>query len=606
MARERAAKRSRKEEPSSNATSPSVAASGQHDLNPFERLPDDVVQKIFSNLDALDAYEESMLWAVDRRFRQLLPGVLWKSISIDASRSHIPSDSDDNENYRDNENIKYAVRRSASFEKQLKRFKERLQRGRDAAAARKKLALLCSKADAGEVTANDVKQQQQLERLLQKLGQQQQIRGAKQIFVENVVPVSLTNSTGRAVHDVLMQHARRNAECIIGLLSTASTAAVPPDSVNFDANCEWWDDEELGANESLTLAHAAGWFLSALAPARVKTIRVSCSRFVEALASVLQRGCMPSLREFKAYQTDHFTCEEYIALSTDHVESRACARFSWIVAFSLPVAPQARLVAAFPELRSVCIDVEDDAALQEIANLEHLEELEVLVLDSEEDVAEALAAIAAGPSGAKLRKLILNDDDYFLKSEVIASLNAQCLASVLRCTSLEALSIPVGPDCAALLPALGRLERLKELKLGFDISGAADGGAGLLRASAALLGSLAGKGLGECKICVRAGDGSAPVDAAALSELFGAALASAPVVDFQLDRVFPAEALAAPAGGRAAPAGPPRAAHTARCQPPLPGAEKRRAVGGAGGGPQPLRRLSGRARHAPRGIARRR
>eukprot|EP00741_Cyanophora_paradoxa_P006801 tig00001041_g6577.t1 len=51
-------------------------------INHFERLPDELVQRIFSELEAFEAYEKCRLWAVDRRFRRLSAGVHWQQLEV--------------------------------------------------------------------------------------------------------------------------------------------------------------------------------------------------------------------------------------------------------------------------------------------------------------------------------------------------------------------------------------------------------------------------------------------------------------------------------------------------------------------------------------------
>eukprot|EP00741_Cyanophora_paradoxa_P016085 tig00000042_g15527.t1 len=384
MARERAAKRSRKEEPPSSAAGPyaSEAASGQQNLNPFARLPDALVQQILSNLDAVEAHEDSKLWAVDRRFRQLLPGVLWKSLKVNADA--VPGD---------DEGFEFQAK---CFQKQLQRFAERLGAGR--------------------------------------------MLGVKHLNIFRVLP-SLNDDEDIEdddFHAEMIKHAKRILNCIIGLLAVAATVASELDLV------------------PVSLKQMAASCMAALSPAQLKSMKVSSSSFLYALASVAKPAHVLSLLEFDCTNA---------SLSKDHA---------------------ARLVAAFPKLRSLSIGVNGGEALREIAGCAYLEELNVSFSFLDDHAASALAAIAAGPSGAKLREL---------KLCAYGPLNAQCLASVLLFPSLEEISIKVGPDCAALLPALGRLERLKALNLTLHRSEAADGGAGLLRAGAALLGSRGGAGL---------------------------------------------------------------------------------------------------------------
>eukprot|EP00741_Cyanophora_paradoxa_P016076 tig00000042_g15520.t1 len=422
MAQERAAKRSRKEEPSSSLTDPSGTASVQQGSNPFARLPDALVQQILSNIDALGAYKHSKLWAVDRRFRQLLPGVLWKSIEFDASAVK----AEDTES------------QSNGFQKQLKRFAE----------------LLGSR----------------------------QMLGVKHLDISCVLPPNYEEELEYSNRNEkeIMEHAQCISNCIAGLLAAAATAAAPPESIDFRATWDWWiptdRQRELGL-KPISLEQAATTFMVAVSPAPLKSMKVSsCEFFLTALASVVKPAHAQSLLKFNVGNVDT------VALSKDHV---------------------ARLVAEFPALRSLNARVEGGEALQEIAGCAHLEELIVSIKSVDEHVADALAAIAAGPSAAKLRKLVLSGIKSFCGDpKNRARLDAQSLASVLRLSSLEEVSISVRPDCAALLPALGRLERLRVVDLTLNLLGAAAGGAGLLRAGAELLRSRAGQGLKKCNMNV--------------------------------------------------------------------------------------------------------
>eukprot|EP00741_Cyanophora_paradoxa_P016897 tig00020943_g16318.t1 len=59
-----------------------AASAGSEQPNPFEHLPDEIVLRIFSELEALDAFECSKLWKLDRRFRRLCSSVEWKCLRI--------------------------------------------------------------------------------------------------------------------------------------------------------------------------------------------------------------------------------------------------------------------------------------------------------------------------------------------------------------------------------------------------------------------------------------------------------------------------------------------------------------------------------------------
>eukprot|EP00741_Cyanophora_paradoxa_P000032 tig00000057_g30.t1 len=85
---ERAQKRARAEEPFVCAAA-AAEADWDGGINHFARLPDEIVHRIFSELEALDAYETCRLWSLDRRFRRLVGGVDWKHLRI-TPRCHEP------------------------------------------------------------------------------------------------------------------------------------------------------------------------------------------------------------------------------------------------------------------------------------------------------------------------------------------------------------------------------------------------------------------------------------------------------------------------------------------------------------------------------------
>eukprot|EP00741_Cyanophora_paradoxa_P023233 tig00021579_g22440.t1 len=53
-----------------------------NDGNPFEQLSDALVQRVFSYLGATESWERCRLWAVDRRFRRVLAGMVWNEIDL--------------------------------------------------------------------------------------------------------------------------------------------------------------------------------------------------------------------------------------------------------------------------------------------------------------------------------------------------------------------------------------------------------------------------------------------------------------------------------------------------------------------------------------------
>eukprot|EP00741_Cyanophora_paradoxa_P019315 tig00000215_g18644.t1 len=74
-------------ESSFSTTGSSSAAAAKADgsadgVNHFARLPDELVQRIFSELEATEAYETCQLWSMDRRFRQIMRGVHWKELRL--------------------------------------------------------------------------------------------------------------------------------------------------------------------------------------------------------------------------------------------------------------------------------------------------------------------------------------------------------------------------------------------------------------------------------------------------------------------------------------------------------------------------------------------
>eukprot|EP00741_Cyanophora_paradoxa_P016898 tig00020943_g16319.t1 len=72
------------------ARQPAAAAGDANadDENPFDMLPDDLVLRILSELEATSAYTRR-LWAVDKRFRRLLGSVEWRELRIHEAQGRL-------------------------------------------------------------------------------------------------------------------------------------------------------------------------------------------------------------------------------------------------------------------------------------------------------------------------------------------------------------------------------------------------------------------------------------------------------------------------------------------------------------------------------------
>eukprot|EP00741_Cyanophora_paradoxa_P000677 tig00000430_g652.t1 len=82
-------------------------------MNHFARLPDELVQRIFSELEACEAFEKSQLRSVDRRFRRLVPDVHFKELKLQPDVECFGSDFEDLEVVDALEDYKALLDRSA-------------------------------------------------------------------------------------------------------------------------------------------------------------------------------------------------------------------------------------------------------------------------------------------------------------------------------------------------------------------------------------------------------------------------------------------------------------------------------------------------------------
>eukprot|EP00741_Cyanophora_paradoxa_P018156 tig00021038_g17529.t1 len=77
-----------------------TAAEAANGVNHFARLPDELVLRIFSELEGSEAHETNRLWAVDRRFRRLARGVEWQELQLEPQPCKQPCSSQVNEQER--------------------------------------------------------------------------------------------------------------------------------------------------------------------------------------------------------------------------------------------------------------------------------------------------------------------------------------------------------------------------------------------------------------------------------------------------------------------------------------------------------------------------
>eukprot|EP00741_Cyanophora_paradoxa_P002548 tig00000605_g2472.t1 len=122
----------------------SASKGSAEEENSFDRLPDELVQRIFSELEATEAYERIRLWAVDRRFGRLVRGVHWKELRIGVK---LPRDGEGRELY---------ALASQQFEQLARRAIARLKHGAFLGAARVVVGSLCHRRWARELQGHEV------------------------------------------------------------------------------------------------------------------------------------------------------------------------------------------------------------------------------------------------------------------------------------------------------------------------------------------------------------------------------------------------------------------------------------------------------------------
>eukprot|EP00741_Cyanophora_paradoxa_P022065 tig00021434_g21300.t1 len=219
-------------------------------VNHFARLPDELVLRIFSELDAGEAYEKNQLRSVDRRFRQLASSVHFKDL-----RLQLPLDLD------------YLLLSSDSDEA-LECFEEhRAQLDRFTARVRSKELAGCRRLVVGFAWS----------------------------FKWDIAADLVSSATGVFV-------------AITGLLEALSTAQQPLEQLGFAEAGSWrqWpsleDQRALGIAAPHSLETAASAFLAALPPASLSSLHFGSEvddslfrTFLDAAATV--PGCLPRLRE---------------------------------------------------------------------------------------------------------------------------------------------------------------------------------------------------------------------------------------------------------------------------------------------------------------------
>eukprot|EP00741_Cyanophora_paradoxa_P020503 tig00000227_g19790.t1 len=298
------------ERPSSDASGLSgssaaadVTGSDARAENPFDQLPDCLVQRILGELEATEAFETSELHAIDRRFRRLVCGVHWKELRIGSAA--------------DPQLAAAAV--DQQFEQLARRAIDRLQRGALLGAARVVVGTLDLCGGAG--------------------------RGARgeQAYVYTADEI---------------EACRKAVYALTKLLGALATGPVPLEEVVFDSFVirSWPDhaveEEEAIASRRLSLESVAQSFLVALSPAAALRSLV-CSgygepigRSIAATAGALSGAAPPSLRSLVLEDVD---------LSRDDVGALqrawpALQRFR----FGSPTEPEAMLqLAGFQDLREL-------------------------------------------------------------------------------------------------------------------------------------------------------------------------------------------------------------------------------------------------------------
>eukprot|EP00741_Cyanophora_paradoxa_P019319 tig00000215_g18648.t1 len=249
----RAAKRARTAEPSTPANFSSIAvassaaaaeacASGEG-VNHFARLPDELVRRILSELEATEAYETCQLWSLDRRFRQLMRGVHWQLLRIE------PSDDGD---------------QLAS----LKAYRQRLERV--TARIRSRALAGCRRLVVGPPFAG----------------------GHPAVHVGSKESVEACIVSARAMSE---------------MLGALSVAPAPLEDVCFSGDWMVWPrlarQKELGIDNPQPLEHVVSAFLTALRPAPLRALRLEDLSVFWHFIRVAAMGCLPHLQELSFEQT---------------------------------------------------------------------------------------------------------------------------------------------------------------------------------------------------------------------------------------------------------------------------------------------------------------
>eukprot|EP00741_Cyanophora_paradoxa_P019317 tig00000215_g18646.t1 len=249
---ERTAKRARAEEasvPASSSSSTSAAAakacaSGEG-VNHFARLPDELVRRIFGELEATEAYETCQLWSLDRRFRQIMRGVHWPQLRVEPCREPTAEDS-------------LAIC-TAEYRKRVERVTARVQSGALAGCRR----LVVGPALAGGHAAVGSKES-----------------------VEACI---------------------RSTVAMAKMLGALSVAPARLEDVCFSAHWMGWPwpsrQSKLGIDKPQALDDVVGAFLTALRPAPLRALRLEDFSIFWSFTRVAAMGCLPNLQELSFEQT---------------------------------------------------------------------------------------------------------------------------------------------------------------------------------------------------------------------------------------------------------------------------------------------------------------
>eukprot|EP00741_Cyanophora_paradoxa_P019238 tig00000215_g18574.t1 len=209
--------------------------------NHFERLPDELVQRIFSELDAAEAYETCQLWSLDRRFSRLMRGIRWQQLHLRAEPS-----------VKGEHNM---LERLQGYGKKLNRFTKRVK----------------SKA----------------------------LAGCRQLVVGPAC--SRVQSLDREYARKASEAGIDATYAIAELLAALAVAPVPLEAATFSKSCgpENFNWDAFGAGDSPSLEEVVRTFQTALHPAPLRSLRLDDPDLASTFIDSTIPECLPHLRELQ-------------------------------------------------------------------------------------------------------------------------------------------------------------------------------------------------------------------------------------------------------------------------------------------------------------------